>query len=49
MCVHMSANTHAALMMGGGCAWEMFDCGVRLIKGKGEMRTYVLNVSVPWA
>jgi hypothetical protein len=32
-------------MLSGSNNCEVLDCGVRLIKGKGEMRTYVLDVS----
>jgi hypothetical protein len=44
-CVHISPSTHAALRVAGGCRYALLDCGPRVLKDKGVMRTYVVEVS----
>jgi hypothetical protein len=42
MCVQLSSSTHACLK--GSAQWQFADCGMRHIKGKGTMNTYMAQV-----
>ena len=44
MCIHLSSATHARLSVAGMTGLGFADCGVRTIKGKGPMNTFLVKV-----